>query len=101
MDSKKQCAYWHALHFWLVITEFKLIPISITTDFKVSLINAIKEQFPTVKQIGCNFHSKQALRRKMKELKIPEIENKKAMCVGGIDRLQNTELVNIGNKLIF
>jgi hypothetical protein len=38
----------------------------------MTLINAVKGQFPSAKSVGCLFHFKQAIRRPMLKLRIPE-----------------------------
>ena len=40
-----------------------------TSDFEVAIRNACKYQFPEGNHIGCYFHFKQAVLRKMEELK--------------------------------
>jgi MULE transposase domain len=87
LDNKNQWAYWHALHIVLVETETKLYPATITCDFEMALLNALKEQLPNASIVGCLFHFKQALRRKMKRLYIPEAEISQAMKKGKIDIL--------------
>ena len=64
IDSKSSCAYWHLMYQILVLTEMKFDPEVIATDFETSLVQAIKEQFPNIRQIGCYFHFIQSLRRK-------------------------------------
>ncbi|ETO66972.1 hypothetical protein F444_15973, partial [Phytophthora nicotianae P1976] len=52
-----------------------------------TLIKAVKTQFPDSTIVGCLFHFKQVLRRKMLKLKITEDEVNLAMLDGCIDRL--------------
>lgn len=74
----------------------------ISCDFEVALINSITEQFPETfiagiyffyihifqfLLLGCLFHFKQALRRKMIKCKIPHNEILSAMVPGMIDLL--------------
>lgn len=70
LDSKSSWAYWHLFHNILVITEMEFDPITITTDFEPSLLEAVKEQFPLSKKIGCFFHFVYNIRKKMHILKI-------------------------------
>lgn len=98
-DSKHHWAYWHMLHFILVLTEFKFNPISVTTDFESSLFNAIKEQFPETMQIGCAFHFKQAIRRKLVSLQLSDMEIRKAMEPGVVDILCMKPKKNIAETL--
>jgi hypothetical protein len=71
IDSKDVLTYWHFLHFVLVPSVMKLSPSTITADFEKTLLQAIKEQFPSIAVIGCPLHFKQALRRRLIKLKIP------------------------------
>jgi hypothetical protein len=51
---------------WIGVDE---IPLKITTDFAISLMNSIAIPFPeNCEFIGCYFHFKQALKRKFKDL---------------------------------
>jgi hypothetical protein len=89
VDSKAQWTYWHLLHFLFVFTECKLDPKSVTCDFEVALFKAIREQFPTTNIIGCKFHFKQAIRRKLQEIGFDVHTISKLMREGMLDRLQN------------
>ena len=40
--------------------------------FEKSLLNAVKYQFPNSKIVGCYFHFRQALQRKMTKLGVPK-----------------------------
>ena len=66
LQSKTEWTYWDALHEVLLSTDLKLDPANIHYDFEKGLINAIKDQFPNAKVVGCLFHFKQALYRKMR-----------------------------------
>lgn len=56
MDSKQQDAYWYALNCITIQTGRLLEPATVTCDFERGLINAVVEQFPLVKIVGCLFH---------------------------------------------
>ena len=43
-----------------------------TADFEHALLNAARKTFPDAVLIGCLFHWKQALHRKMLDLRIPK-----------------------------
>ncbi|EGZ27081.1 hypothetical protein PHYSODRAFT_475293 [Phytophthora sojae] len=62
-------------------------PAFIACDFEQARMNAVKHQFPRAKVIGCLFHFKQALRRKMRKLGITEREVNIAMEEGAMDEL--------------
>uniref|UniRef100_H3GZT0 MULE transposase domain-containing protein n=1 Tax=Phytophthora ramorum TaxID=164328 RepID=H3GZT0_PHYRM len=87
MDSKHQDAYWNALNFVIIQTGRLLEPATVTCDFERGLMNAVIEQFPLVKIMGCLFHWKQALRRKMVELRIPQDQIAAALSSGMVDVL--------------
>ena len=74
MEERKTWSYWHFLHFAVVLSDTKLNPSTITTDFEKALILACKEQFSKAHLVGCLFHFKQALRRKMKKIGISDEE---------------------------
>jgi hypothetical protein len=63
LDSKEEWAYWLALNEVLIQSELKLDPAFVHCDFELALINAVTQQFPNAKIVGCLFHWKQALRR--------------------------------------
>ena len=44
--------------------------ITITTDLEKALLKAVKKVFPNAENIGCQFHFKQAVRRKLIETKV-------------------------------
>jgi hypothetical protein len=87
VENRRAWTYWHFWHLVLVLTETKFRPSTITADFELALVQSIKEQFSDAKIVGCLFHYKQALRRKLKELKISDDEISVAMQTGNLDRL--------------
>jgi hypothetical protein len=68
-------------------TYFKLDPLTVTCDCEKGLIKAVQQQFDGVAIVGCLFHFKQALRRKMIKLKIPDDEISLAMKRNVVDVL--------------
>ncbi|POM63818.1 Hypothetical protein PHPALM_20735 [Phytophthora palmivora] len=62
-------------------------PSRVICDFESALIEAVQTQFRDAIVIGCLFHLKQALRRAMKRLSIPEAECIVAMTRGVVDML--------------
>ncbi|OWZ11105.1 hypothetical protein PHMEG_00015926 [Phytophthora megakarya] len=87
MDSKHQDAYCNALNFVIIQTGRLLEPATVTCDFEKGLMNAVTEQFSLVKIMGCLFHWKQPLRRKMIELRIPQDQIAAALSPGMMDVL--------------
>ncbi|KAG3032222.1 hypothetical protein PC121_g4092 [Phytophthora cactorum] len=98
MDSKQQDAYWNALNYVIVQTGRPLEPATVTCDFEHGLMNAITEQFPLVKIVGCLFHWKQALRRKMVELRIARPQISAVLRPGVIDVLTIIPVDQIADK---
>lgn len=87
VNSKSQETYWRVLEQLIMASDRQLEPRDVTCDFELALINAVIEQFPAANIVGCLFHWKQALRRKMIELKIPKEQIADAMKSGKLDVL--------------
>ncbi|KAE9037956.1 hypothetical protein PR002_g6280 [Phytophthora rubi] len=85
--GKTTDVYEHLLHFVFIATKRKLKPAHAACDFEYAMIKAVKNQFPETRIIGCLFHFKQAIRRKMLKLHISEEEVYLAMREGSFDRL--------------
>ncbi|POM64766.1 Hypothetical protein PHPALM_19680 [Phytophthora palmivora] len=62
------------------------------------MIKAVKNQFPESRIVGCLFHFKQAIRRKMLKLKIPTDEVDLAMRPGCINKLTVIRRCEISNR---
>lgn len=87
MDSRDESSYSNVLHWIKVQCGFQLNPSAITCDFEKGLINAIVNHFNQSKIIGCLFHLKQALRRKLLSLRINRQQVHEAMQNGHLDLL--------------
>jgi hypothetical protein len=72
LQSKEENVYKHALHLCVTTANWKIDALSICCDFESGLINAIQHQFSRKPIIGCVFHWKQAMRRKLKDNHIPQ-----------------------------
>jgi len=72
LQSKDQVAYYLALQMAINGSGWKLDAKTKTCDFERALLNALNEQFPEVETptIGCLFHFKQAIRRKLLSYRI-------------------------------
>lgn len=79
--------YWDLLHQIIQTTDQQLSPAEVICDFETGLINAISTQFPNAEVIGCMFHFKQALQKRLKKLRIPKAEIAIAMTKGVVDML--------------
>ena len=70
MQTKQEAAYKHAFRLCSAAANDKMDIVNATCDFEKGLINALKNQFKSKPIIGCEFHWKQAIRRKLKDLNI-------------------------------
>ena len=73
MTGKTEVLYRHALYWVNAIVFGHSTPKMVTCDFEKGLINAVRGTFKNVTVNGCLFHWKQAILRKLKELRF---ENK-------------------------
>ncbi|KAF0985245.1 hypothetical protein HZS_1384 [Henneguya salminicola] len=51
--------------------EYNWMPRTVTTDFEKALISAVRQEFPQSRIMGCYFHLKQALQRKLVKCRVP------------------------------
>ena len=72
LTSKNTQIYRHALHWIRSSVDHKMQPLTITCDFEKALHSAIKTEFPSARINGCLFHWKQAIRKKLKDLRFEE-----------------------------
>jgi hypothetical protein len=72
LQSKLEEAYLHALHFAITASGRKFMAKTMMSDFELNIMAACKWDFPEALQMGCIFHWKQALRRKLLELRLPK-----------------------------
>ncbi|CAN0059376.1 unnamed protein product, partial [Heterosigma akashiwo] len=68
MTHRTEDDYMHALQAFISSMSWRLKVLSLSCDFEKALINACKCQFPDAFILGCLFHFKQALRRKLLKL---------------------------------
>lgn len=87
LDEKDELTYSNALNWIKVQCGFNINPNAITCDFEKALINAVNSQFRNSNIIGCLFHFKQALRRKLLSLRINKNQIHQAMQCGNLDLL--------------
>ncbi len=74
MTNKSQKMYWNALELIFKLSGRRANPKTTMCDFEQALLNTIGGMFPYSKIIGCFFHWKQAICRKLISLKF---ENEK------------------------
>ena len=99
LDNKTSWAFWHYLHAIFVETETKFNPAVVVSDFEAALLQAIDEQLPSARRVGCLFHFKQALRRKMVKMNFAETSIRAAMERGSLDVLTTVKRSNVEKKL--
>jgi hypothetical protein len=105
LQSKLEEVYKIALSHCFTAADYKIKAISVTCDYEKALINAIKCLFPEeVPVVGCEFHWKQALRRKMIDLHIPrqlisKLVNKDGL-INILSHIPETEIISKGIPFI-
>ncbi|KAE8912720.1 hypothetical protein PF005_g24031 [Phytophthora fragariae] len=85
--GKTTKVYDYVMYHTNTAVDFTMDPAYISCDFEQAITSAVKHQFPRSKVIGCLFHFKKALRRKMLKEGISENEVGIAMQDGAIDEL--------------
>ncbi|POM62937.1 hypothetical protein PHPALM_27840 [Phytophthora palmivora] len=70
-----------------VAADDKIQPSMVVCDFEAGFEEVVKVQFPEDDVIGCYFHFKQACRRKLKALGVPDREVTIAMSKGYLEML--------------
>eukprot|EP00733_Pompholyxophrys_punicea_P000820 Pompholyxophrys_punicea_v1_NODE_309_length_2312_cov_3.894993.p1 type:complete len:240 gc:universal NODE_309_length_2312_cov_3.894993:1736-1017(-) len=94
-DCKRDWCYWHFLNFVIVLSDMKFEPKSIGVGFEIGLLKEVAHQFPETTIIGCMFHFKQALRRKMIKIGLDDRQIGLAMQKGSLDLLTVVKKENI------
>ena len=84
MSGKTEECYAQAFN-WLCHEVKECAPYCVGVDFEYNFFRSVAEHFPETKLIGCLFHFKQAIRRKLIELNVPKQELEFAMRRGVID----------------
>ncbi|EGZ16351.1 hypothetical protein PHYSODRAFT_334540 [Phytophthora sojae] len=85
--GKTHQLYQKLMRFMNDCTGSRLQPGSVVCDFEAALIDSVTDQFPHARVIGCLFHFKQVIRRRMMKLRIRPQEISIAMEVGVLDML--------------
>jgi hypothetical protein len=74
LTGKFEHIYWILLQEMIGLLDWNWKPRSIVTDYEKGLITAIQQQFSSSTIVGCFFHFKQALARKLKKIGISQEE---------------------------
>ncbi|KAF0991346.1 hypothetical protein HZS_5471 [Henneguya salminicola] len=72
ITSKSESIYLNVFHELIVLTKYNWMPQIITCDFELSLISAIKQEFPSSRLLCCYFHLKKAIERKLRKYKVAD-----------------------------
>jgi hypothetical protein len=72
MQSKHSTIYYRAIQEIICACDWKIDPITISCDFELAIMNNLKLQFNNCDIVGCLFHFKQALRRKLISLQVDQ-----------------------------
>ena len=84
LQSKSRNTYQAALMHCIAMCDWRLRAHSICTDFETGLYQASISNFPEAKSILCYFHWKQAIRRKLISLKLPDLIVSRLIGEGGL-----------------
>eukprot|EP00804_Cyclotella_cryptica_P014847 CCRYP_021233-RA/>CCRYP_021233-RA protein AED:0.19 eAED:0.19 QI:1615/0.57/0.5/1/0/0/8/0/352 len=98
MTGKTNECYWQAFN-WLCSAVDEIAPAYIGVDFERAFFTQVSNHFAKADLIGCLFHFKQALRRKMIKLGIPEEEVKFVMQKGVIDLITVIPVEHLNPKV--
>ncbi|KAG2791098.1 hypothetical protein PC129_g11471 [Phytophthora cactorum] len=98
LPDKQQDTYWHLLGNVIMQCDLQVDPRYVTCDFEMGLLNAVRQQYAGVSVAGYLFHWKQALRRKMIDLRIPQETVSHVMTAGVTDVLTVIPIGEITEK---
>jgi MULE transposase domain len=72
LQNKKESTYRYALQACISASEGRMLATTYTSDFEQAILSTMKTEFPTGVAVGCLFHWKQAIRRKLVDFHIPK-----------------------------
>ena len=72
LQNKKELTYRHALQACISSSEGKIQATTYTSDFEHGIMSSMKAEFPAGVAVGCLFHWKQAIKRKLVDFHIPK-----------------------------
>lgn len=87
MNGKTEIEYYYALQQIYNATGFGMVTASVSCDFEKALISAVSKRYEKVKIVGCLFHFKQSLRRRLVQEKIDDSDIKELMSSSGVELL--------------
>ena len=98
MTGKTRECYYQAFHALVSDADGQIDPFSVVVDFEPAFFETVKLYLEESHLIGCVFHFKQALRRKMIKLRIPDDQISFAMMEGVGDLLYVLPTEEVGMK---
>ena len=72
LQNKKELTYRHALQACISSGEGKMQATTYTSDFEHGIMSSMKAEFPARVAVGCLFHWKQVIKRKLVDFHIPK-----------------------------
>lgn len=99
LSGKNEYIYCVLFHELIVMLQYDWMPTGISVDFELSLIKAIRHEFPDSRLIGCFFHMKQAISRKMKKLELPDCDIQ--LCLNKIELLTLIDPIELETGISF
>jgi hypothetical protein len=100
VDTKHSWGYWHFLHFCSVLAECKMNPKYIICNYETGIINTAREYFPSSIIIGCDFHMKRAVKRKMEKLGLSKKSIRRFMKKKMVDRWKKCKKTEIEYEIV-
>jgi len=100
MTGKTQECYWQAFN-WLTSAVPTCNPSFVGVDFERAFFTMVGIHFPDAVLVGCLFHFKQAVRRKMLKMGIPDLEVQYAMRHGVVDLITVIPNDELGKGMAF
>jgi hypothetical protein len=99
--ARDEWSYWHLFHWVNVCTGVSMQPAIVTCDFEWGIIKGVQDQFPEAFVVGCLFHWKQALRKRLVNLRVPADQINKAMERGVLDLLTVVREEKVDEAIIY
>jgi hypothetical protein len=97
MTSKDEYIYCEVLHAVVVLLKYRWSPRTVVVDFEKALLSSVRYQFPGSRIVGCFFHFRQALQRKMQKLRCDP--DKTTLMLNSLNRLLNVEDMQLNHVL--
>lgn len=100
MSAKNETMYWFFLQEVISLLDWRWDPKICVVDFENALINAVKAQLPKTKILGCFFHYKQSIIKKLKKIGIMSSNIEKISNELNFLTVLEKDKINIGIEYI-